>query len=66
MAAVLTGIVLNALLMQKERRATPFFAAPKPATAAVEPPPRPAPAPVPAVVESAPVAAQPPARPIPA
>lgn len=60
LAAVLTGIVINALLMQKERRSTPFFAAPKPATAVVEPPARPAPA----IVESAPVVVQPPARPV--
>ena len=65
LAAVLTGIVVNALLMQKEHRSAPFFAAPKPATAAVEPPARPASAsaPAPAVAESAPVVAQPPARP---
>ena len=63
LAAVLTGIVLNALLMQKERHSAPFFAAPKPSAAAVEPPARPAPASAPAIVESAPVIAQPPARP---
>jgi hypothetical protein len=65
LAAVLTGIVVNALLMQKEHRSAPFFAAPKPAVAAVEPPSRPATAtaPAPAIVESAPVIAQPPARP---
>ena len=62
LAAVLTGIVLNALLMQKERRLAPSFAESKPAAAAVEPPARPAPAP--AIVESAPIVVQPPARPI--
>jgi hypothetical protein len=62
LAAVLTGIVLNALLMQKERRPAPSFAESRPAAAAVEPPARPAPAP--AIVESAPIVAQPPARPI--
>ena len=65
LAAVLTGIVVNALLMQKEHRSAPFFAAPKPATAAAEPPARPAAAaaPAPAIAESAPVIAQPPTRP---
>jgi Putative peptidoglycan binding domain len=60
LAAVMTGIVVNALLMQKERHSAPFFAAPKPATTVAEPPVRPAPA----VAESEPVAAQPPARPV--
>jgi Putative peptidoglycan binding domain len=59
LAAILTGIVINALMMQKERRSAPFFAAPRPAATAVEPAPRAA-API---VESAPVVAQPPARP---
>jgi hypothetical protein len=63
LAAVLTGIVVNALLMQKEHRTAPFFAAPKPATAVVEPPARPASVPAPAIAESAPVVAQPPSRP---
>ncbi len=59
LAAILTGIVVNALVMQKERHSAPFFAAPKPEPIAVEPPARPAPA----MAESAPVIAQPPARP---
>jgi hypothetical protein len=60
LAAVLTGIVVNALLMQKERHSAPFFAAPRPAAVVAEPPARPANA----VVESAPAVAVPPARPI--
>jgi hypothetical protein len=60
LAAVLTGIVVNALLMQKERHSAPFFAAPKPAVVVAERPARPANA----VVESAPAVAVPPARPV--
>jgi peptidoglycan hydrolase-like protein with peptidoglycan-binding domain len=60
LAAVLTGIVVNALLMQKERHSAPFFAAPRPSAVAAEPPARPATP----VVESAPAAAVPPARPV--
>jgi len=59
LAAVLTGIVVNALVMQKERRSTPFYAAEGPAAVGPE---RPAAGPAPRG-EPAPVAAQPPARP---
>jgi hypothetical protein len=60
LAAILTGIVVNALVMQKERHPAPFFAAAKPTPTIVEPPPRPAPT----IVESAPIVAQPPVRPV--
>ena len=59
LAAILTGIVVNALLMQKERRSAPFFAAAKPAAIVADAPAAPSPAPV----ESAPVVVQPPIRP---
>jgi Putative peptidoglycan binding domain len=58
LAAVLTGIVVNALLMQKERHSAPFFSFARPAPVAVEPPPRP----TPTVAESAPTVAPPAAR----
>ena len=59
LAAILTGIVVNALVMQKERHSAPFFAAPKPAAPAAEPPARLAPA----LAESAPAVTEPPVRP---
>lgn len=59
LAAVLTGIVVNALVLQKARRTAPFYAASRPATTN----PEPAATPGPASVQSAPVVAQPPIRP---
>jgi hypothetical protein len=61
-AAVLVGILVNALALQKERHPAAFVTPPKQAQVApaVEPP---APAPAVAVQESAPVDIQPPARP---
>lgn len=59
LAAILTGIVINALVMQKEKRAAPFYAAPAPAATDVE---RPSPAPA-AGVQAASTIAQPPVRP---
>ncbi len=55
LAAVLTGIVINALVMQKEHRSAPLFAAPRPATEASRP--------APATAQSAAATAQPPVRP---
>jgi len=59
LAAILTGIVINALVMQKEHRSSPLFGAPLPAREISQPPA----APAPATAQSAPVAAQPPVRP---
>jgi hypothetical protein len=59
LAAILTGIVINALVMQKEHRAAPLFGAPRPPTEISQPPA----APAPATAQGAPVAAQPPVRP---
>jgi hypothetical protein len=59
LAAILTGIVINALVMQKEHRSAPLFGAARLATE-VSPPPA---ALAPATVQTAPVATQPPARP---
>lgn len=60
LAAILTGIVVNALVLQKARRTTPFFAVSKSPTVDFQP----AAPPEPVAIPSAPVAAQPPARPI--
>ena len=59
LAAVLTGIVVNALVLQKARRAAPSFAASKPPISDLQ-----TAAPGPAAVQSAPLVAQPPARPV--
>ncbi|MGA2794362.1 MAG: hypothetical protein ABSE69_12675, partial [Roseiarcus sp.] len=59
LAAILAGIVINALVMQKEHHPAPLFGAPRPATEISQSPA----APAPATAQSAPVAAQPPARP---
>jgi Putative peptidoglycan binding domain len=59
LAAILTGIVVNALVLQQARHSAPFFAAPKLAPAMAPPPASPAPA----IAESAPVVALPPVRP---
>lgn len=56
LTAILTGIVINALVMQKERHPAPLFAPPKPATVTAAPP-----APAPAAIETPP--ALPPVRP---
>ncbi|MGD0184375.1 MAG: peptidoglycan-binding domain-containing protein [Roseiarcus sp.] len=56
LAAVLTGIVLNALTLQHQRHPAPFFAAPRPA---LEAPP----APAAKAREPTPLAVLPPARP---
>jgi hypothetical protein len=63
LAAILTGIVVNALLMQKERRSAPFFLPARPAAvSAPAPAVPPAPLATPAT-EPAPAIAQPPVRP---
>lgn len=59
MAAVLTGIVVNALVLQQSRHSAPFFAALRPAPSIVASPPPAAPA----MAESAPIVALPPIRP---
>ena len=59
LAAILTGIVVNALVLQQARHSAPFFSAPKLAPAIVALPP----APAPAMAESAPIVAVPPVRP---
>ncbi|MGA2041774.1 MAG: peptidoglycan-binding protein [Roseiarcus sp.] len=59
LAAILAGIVVNALVMQNEKRVAPSYAAPSPAATEVERPP-PAPA---AGVDAAPAVVQPPIRP---
>jgi len=51
LAAILTGIVVNALVLQQARHSAPFFSAPKLAPAIVALPP----APAPAMAESAPI-----------
>ena len=61
LAAIMTGIVVNALLMQKERHSAPFFGPARPATISAA---APAAAPAPAPAESAPPIAQPPVRPV--
>ncbi len=62
LAAVLTGIVVNALTLQHERHPAPFFAARPPVAGA--PPPAAAPAPQPAKADdSTPLAVLPPTRP---
>jgi len=60
LAAIFTGIVVNALVLQKARRTTPFFAVSRSPTADLQPTAPPGPA----AIQSAPVAAQPPVRPI--
>jgi hypothetical protein len=62
LTAIMTGIIVNALLMQKERRSTPFFAPARPASVVVETP-APPPRATTTIVESAPPVAQPPVRP---
>jgi Putative peptidoglycan binding domain len=65
LAAIMTGIVVNALLMQKERHSAPFFGPARPGTISAAAPPAPAAAaaPAPAPSDSAPAVAQPPVRP---
>ena len=60
LAAILTGIVVNALVLQKERHPPPPIAAARPAATSAEPPPAAAAA---TAAESAHVSAQPPVRP---
>jgi peptidoglycan hydrolase-like protein with peptidoglycan-binding domain len=60
LAAILTGIVVNALVLQKARRSAPFFATTRPSIVAAQP----TTAPGPAAGQSAPPVAQPPARPV--
>jgi hypothetical protein len=63
LAAIMTGIVVNALLMQKERHSAPFFGPARPGTISAAPTPAPAAASAPAPAESTPAIAQPPVRP---
>ena len=62
LAAILVGIVVNALALQKERHPAPFFA-PKPAAQAQTAAPAPANAAATPAVETTAVAVQPPSRP---
>ena len=63
LAAVLVGIVVNALLLQKSHRVAPFHAEASPAASAAAAPVAPGAA-ASANVEAAPIVALPPARPV--